>query len=191
MKKIILLPLMVLGIVSCAFAQNNSKNMLYSVGIGLGTENNVGNYGLFLTNDLKISLAERLALNPRLSFFQSLRGFEDPEQFGYSNHSGLFIDLGLSYSLIAKEGFNFSVNVGPSTEIGSETYSSIRVYENGVLVDEVYEANKLRQFGFYADLEFAWIKDNCVHALAIKSNYYGIYPEFFGIAYKFGLPIKK
>ena len=176
-------------LIMSSYSQEKTKDKLFSVGLGFGNENNVSNYGIFFTNDLKIGLTDKLYINPRLSFFQSLGSIENADDYGYRSHSGLFIDLGLGYSIIKKQKFDISINLGPSTEIGSETYSSMQRYENGILVEEQFENNNLKQFGFYSDIEIIWITGNLTNTIGLKTNYFGIYPEFIGIVYKIGLRI--
>ncbi len=166
-----------------SYSQDKADNILYSVGIGFGNENNVSNYGIFFTNDIKIEIAERLSLNPRVSFFQSLGSIESE---GYRSHSGIFLETGLSYSIKKNGKVELSVNAGPSLEIGDETYSSLRRYEDGVLVEERFGNNMLKQFGFYGDFEISWKRDRCLKTIGLRTNYYGIYPEFLGIVYKIG-----
>jgi len=174
-------------IVLNVFGQDKTRDKIFSIGIGLGNENNVSNYGLFYSGDFKLELKNRLYLNPRVEYFQSTGSYENAESYGDRYHHGLFLDCGASYSFVKKQNFEISINLGPSLEIGKELFLRSRSVHNGVVVDEVYENNNLFRLGGYADLEFSFYLKNVVNTIGIKSYAFGIYPEFLGIIYKIGL----
>jgi hypothetical protein len=167
--------------------QQPAKDKIYSIGIGFGNENNVSNYGILFTNDLKLELLNRFYLNPRVGFFQSTGSLEHADQFGYRSHSGLFLDCGISYAFVKKQNFEITLNAGPSYEIGSETFLRSASIHNDEFINVVYENNQLSRLGAYADIEFSWMIKNVVNTIGIKTNAYGFYPEYVGIIYKIGL----
>lgn len=168
-----------------AQGQETTKDMIFSIGVGFGNENNISNYGYFYSTDLKIELFNRVYLNPRVEYFRSTGSIEKAEFFGERYHNGLFIDCGLSYSFVKKQNFEISLNIGPSLEIGEEKFLRASSRINGVL-DEFYETNNLFRGGGYADLECSFTTKNVVNTIGIKSYAFGIYPEFLGLIYKIG-----
>jgi hypothetical protein len=176
----------ILIIVLIVFAQllkAQEKKGIYSIGVGVGNENNISNYGIYFTNDYKYFVLDWLAINPRISFFQSTSSFEPAVDFGYRSHSGIFFDLGLSIYPFKR----FSLNVGPSYEVGDESYLSMKKWENDVVVQEWYENNSIREFGFYADIEYSWpMTKKLIGTFGIKTNYLYFYPGFVGIVCKVG-----
>ena len=188
-RKMIFLAILMGLIFNQAFTQNKFGDKIYSVGLGFGNENNVGNYGLYFSNDLRFYLTNRLSVNPRVSFFQSLGSIEPEKHYGYRSHSGIFFDLGANISLITNNSHDLSFSAGPSFQMGNETFSSGITVRNEVLVDEGFETITLRRLGFYCDLEFSFPVLNQIHSIGLRSSYFGIYPEFLGITYKIGIKL--
>ena len=178
-----------------AFSQENSArdhapSIILSVGLALGSEHNIGHWGLFVSNELRVGLSKSIALNPRLNYFESLAAVEGVPYKSYSSHSGVFIDFGLSYSFIREREYGFSLNAGPSYQIGNQTRTIGSSFVGDVLVDEQFEHTKIRRFGFYADLEYSWNREEkYLHTVALKTYSFDIYPEFLGLAYKLGFKL--
>lgn len=165
------------------FSQENKK---FSIGLGYGFDTNISNDGILLTNDYKIFLTNKLILNPGVSVFQSMNTIKRIEP-GYRSHSGLVFDLSLEYEIIKIKNFGISMNLGPSFEIGDQTYSSVRTYEYGVLIDEQFVHEQIYQPGLMAGIEFSFQK-NKRNTFSIVSNFqYGLLPNSVGVLYKIGL----
>lgn len=184
-----------LFLLSPVFSQNTSGESqtpatVLSVGLALGGENNIGHWGLFLSNDLKVGLNKYLALNPRINYFETVVAAESEPRKGYSSHSGIFIDFGLSCSFISKKEYAFSLNAGPSYQIGNQTNSKGRAFIGDELIDETFEHSRIRRFGFYTDLEYSWNREGkYLHTVALKTYSFDIYPEFLGLGYKIGFKL--
>ena len=99
---------------SISFAQLPSELNHYSVGMGIGNENSISNYGLWFCNDYKMYLSKRIAVNPRIGFFQSTGSFESAPVFGYRSNSGFMFECSLSLSIINRARTNLSLNFGSS-----------------------------------------------------------------------------
>jgi hypothetical protein len=192
MKKASCFTLLFLAIQSITFSQSFMDKNVYNIGIGIGNENNVSNYGILFTNDYRIYMSKRIALNPRIGFFQSIGSLEPADQFGYRSHSGIMFDFGLSYSFFMQIHTNLSINFGPSWELGSETYLASAEILDDVFVNQKFENNTLSRIGFYFDIDFTfWQNQNISHTLGLKTNYFSFYPEVVGIVYKIGFNQKK
>ncbi len=180
--------LVMLFISSSSYAQKSSiRKDKYSVGFGYGFNSNVGNDGLIISNDYKYYLSNRLALNPALSYFQSINLFHDFEE-GYKSHSGLVLSFSLDYTIYNKKDFNISLNLGPSFEIGDQSRTWMRTYIDGVLTEERFENERLFVPGVVGNIEFSWDENKkFVKSISIISNsQYGLIPNSLGIVYKIG-----
>lgn len=180
--------LVVLCISSNNYAQKSSiRKDKYSVGIGYGFNSNVGNDGLVFSNDYKYYLSNRLALNPALSYFQSINLFHDFEE-GYQSHSGLVLSFSLDYTIYHKNDFNIALNLGPSFEIGDQSHTWMRTYYDGILTEERFENERLFVPGVVGNVEFSWDESKkFVKSISIISNsQYGLIPNSLGIVYKIG-----
>ena len=180
--------LVMLFISSSSYAQKSSiRKAKYSVGFGYGFNSNVGNDGLIISNDYKYYLSNRLALNPALSYFQSINLFHDFEE-GYKSHSGLVLSFSLDYTIYNKKDFNISLNLGPSFEIGDQSRTWMRTYIDGVLTEERFENERLFVPGVVGNIEFSWDENKkFVKSISIISNsQYGLIPNSLGIVYKIG-----
>lgn len=190
MIKRLLLILILFTSVSSGFSQNDFHRKIYSVGIGLGNENNISNFGMYFTNDFRYYALDWLAVNPRISFFQSL-GLNNYQFYGYRSQSGVFFELGASFSIIKYSYSEVSINVGPSFQIGSETYRSIVVYDEYFnAAEEIFSNKYFRRLGFYLDLDLTFNDgDKLEQSIGIKSSFFGIYPEYLGLVYKIGFKL--
>jgi len=191
MKKIIVLSLLLFLFSYSSFSQETTpKEKIYSFGLGVGNENDVGNFGAYVTNDLKIYLSKRFGINPRLNYFHSL-GLYNKETNGFSSYSALFIECGVYYSLVKNQKIEISINAGPSMMLGNMTYADMWQYdENGKVINQRFDNEYIRKMGYYTDLEFSWSKrKKLVNTIAIKLNGLYIYPEFIGIVYKLGFKL--
>ncbi len=184
MKKLLALSGFILILSSTVFSQSE-KQLTYSLGVGFGNENSVSNYGIYLSNDLKIPVAQKISLNPRLSFFQSLGSIEQSSDYGYRSHTGLFIEPGVSYFPFSN---GLSINAGPSLQIGNATYLETQYADPfGEGTIDRYKNDYLRRIGFYFDVEFSWVlPSNRISTLGIKSSSFEIFPEFLALTYKIG-----
>ncbi len=190
MKKGLLLLFILFASIVNGFSQNDFHRKVYSVGLGLGNENNISNFGMYFTNDFKYYALDRLAVNPRISFFQSL-GVNNYKYYGYRSQSGVFFDLGASFSIIKYSYSEVSISTGPSFQIGSETYRSLAVYDEKFEVTEERFSNKyFHRLGLYLDLDLTLNDgDKLEQSIGIKSSFFGIYPEYLGIVYKIGFKL--
>ena len=180
--------IVMLFITSNNYAQKSSiRKDKYSVGIGYGFNSNVGNDGLVFSNDYKYYLSNRLALNPALSYFQSINLFHDFEE-GYQSHSGFVFSFALDYTIYNKNDFNIAINLGPSFEVGDQSYSWLRTYTDGVLTEERFENERLFVPGVVGNIELSWDENKkFVKSISIISNsQYGLIPNSLGIVYKIG-----
>lgn len=184
-----------LFLIGPVFSQDSSgkqedPSTIFSVGLALGSEHNIGNWGLFVSNDLKVALNQHLALNPRLVYFETIAAADVGPYGGYSSHSGVFIDFGLSGFFISKEEYAFSLNAGPSYQIGNQTSSTAMSFAGDELINENFEHSRIRRLGFYTDLEYSWNrKGKYLYTVALKTYSFGIYPEFLGLGYKIGFKL--
>ncbi len=191
MKKIVFL----LGVLFLAslpsFAQQPAKpkkEKVYSFGMGVMNENDIGNLGVVVTNDLKIYLLRRFGVNPRLSYFQSLGlNAHDPDIPGdFSSYSAVFVECGLFYSFVKNQKVEITLNAGPSGVFGNSSYLEMITYYNQTITQEKFNNEYIRNMAYFTDLEFSWGKRKIVNTLAIKATGMYIYPEFLGIVYKIG-----
>ncbi len=196
MKTIYFTFILSLFLIGPVFSQDSSgkkekaPSTVFSVGLALGSEQSIGNWGLFVSNDLKIALNQHLALNPRLVYFETIGSTDEGPFGGYSSHSGVFIDFGLSGFFVNKEDYAFSLNAGPSYQIGNQTNSIAISYVGDDLVDETFEHSRIRRFGFYTDLEYSWNREGkYLHTVALKTYSFNIFPEFLGLGYKIGFKL--
>ena len=189
MKKSVLFFVVLFFVSYAAFAQKTHtkpKNMEYSFGLGIMNENDIGNFGMVVTNDLKIYLLPRFGVNPRLNYFQSLGVSNSGLDGDYSSYSALFVECGLFYSIVKNKKIEITLNAGPSGIFGNSTYLEMELYENGNITEKRFNNEYIRTLGYYTDLEFTWGKRKIINTLAIKANGMYIYPEFLGIVYKIG-----
>ncbi len=176
-----------------AFSQGkegeNAPTVL-SFGLAFGDELNIGHWGLFICNDLKVGLNRYLALNPRINYFETVAAVESGPWKGFSSHSGIFTDLGLSFSFVRQSDYAFSLNAGPSFQLGNETRRKSSSILGDQLIDETFEHSRIRRFGFYTDLEYNWNREGkYLHTVALKTYSFDIYPEFLGLGYKIGFKL--
>ena len=187
MKKFILLSSVLLLASFQTFAQQpvkQKKEKVYSFGLGIMNENDIGNFGVVVTNDLKIYLLRRFGVDPRLSYFQSLglNTYND----GFSSYSTVFVGCGLFYSIVKNKKIEITINAGPSGVFGNSTNLVVALYEDGKLSNQRFDNEYIRNMAYFTDLEFSWGKRKIVNTLAIKATGMYIYPEFLGIVYKIG-----
>ena len=142
---------------------------------------------MVFSNDYKYYLSNRLALNPALSYFQSINLFHDFEE-GYQSHSGFVFSFALDYTIYNKNDFNIAINLGPSFEVGDQSYSWLRTYTDGVLTEERFENERLFVPGVVGNIELSWDENKkFVKSISIISNsQYGLIPNSLGIVYKIG-----
>ncbi len=190
MKKSVLFSIVLLFVSYAAFAQKTNtkqKKMEYSFGLGIMNENDIGNFGMVITNDLKIYLLHRFGVNPRLNYFQSLGVSNSGVDGDYSSYSTLFVECGLFYSIVKNKKIEITLNAGSSGIFGNSSYLEMVQYDkNGNVTNQRFNNEYIRTIGYYTDLEFSWGKRKIVNTLAIKANGMYIYPEFLGVVYKIG-----
>ena len=192
MKKSVLFSIVLLFVSYAAFAQHATtkpKNMEYSFGLGIMNENDIGNFGMVVTNDLRIYLLPRFGVNPRLNYFQSL-GLKNQKIYGFSSYSAVFVECGLFYSIVKNKKIEITLNAGPSAIFGNSSYLEVLWYDENGNRRERFNNEYIRNMGYYTDIEFSWGKRKIVNTLAIKANGMYIYPEFLGVVYKIGFRFK-
>jgi len=189
MKKSVLFSIVLLFVSYAAFAQHATtkpKNMEYSFGLGIMNENDIGNFGMVVTNDLRIYLLPRFGVNPRLNYFQSIGIKNSGVPGDYSSYSALFVDCGLFYSIVKNKKIEITLNAGPSGIFGSSTYLEVEQMDENGNITKRFNNETIHNLCYYTDLEFTWGKRKIVNTLAIKANGMYIYPEFLGVVYKIG-----
>lgn len=118
-----------LAILSCsisAWAQDKEKPKI-SLGLGGTLDSNLDLWGLNLTSEYDIPLSKRFSFVPGISFYHSVgQTFKYPEGYPSKNKDyskGIFINSLLKYDLIQhKSGFNLSIGMGPSYQIGKDSF---------------------------------------------------------------------
>ncbi len=189
MKRFILFSIVLLFLSYGAYAQEThtkQKKRVYSFGLGIMNENDIGNFGVIVNNDLKIYLSNRFGVNPRLNYFQSMGVSSSGVEGDYSSYSAFFVECGLFYSVVKNNNIEITLNAGPSGIFGNSTYLEMLVYYNMTIVDRRFSNEYIRTLGYYTDLEFSWGKRKVVNTIAIKATGMYIYPEFLGVVYKIG-----
>ncbi|MFB6342046.1 hypothetical protein ACE1ET_09990 [Saccharicrinis sp. FJH62] len=180
-----------LGLLFCQLlASQEIKQPEFRIGIGVLDELNIGNGGPYIISEAVFSISERLSVNPGISFFQSTFITNDVP-WGKQNHSGLFLDLQLGYSVIKNDAFGFAVKAGSSYQRGYESYREAARYVNDILVYERYTHNDLKRFGLIIEFEFELLSnDRFSHYLSLQAKSFNIFPEMLSVSYKFGFHIK-
>ncbi len=111
-----------------SFSQENLKpKNLYSVGLGYNYIGNDGAHGILFTNDFKWNFSKRFALNPGISFFQTVKNYN--WDGWYRSHSGFIAELCLSSRIIDKVNSSLSLKIGPSFEVGDVSYLAVQGWE--------------------------------------------------------------
>lgn len=141
--KLIVSAFFLFGLIYFSKAQSFEPNWIMSISFSYGSENNIGNPGFMLTNEIERMLSKKISVSGRVGFFHSMPWFNPPDSFyGYSsliagahiNHSNFFnkgqnfvkVSAGLdyvhSYEFVAFEldqnGFYNSTTVDPISKFG-------------------------------------------------------------------------
>jgi hypothetical protein len=189
MKNIFLVGLFAMIFATNSYSQkSNSFSDNYSVGIGYGFNSNIGNPGILFSNDYKFNLSTKFALNPGISFFQSLDVYEKRRGNDYRSHSGIVLDFSVEYAIAKIKNVTIALNVGPSFEIGDYSYVKIQANEQFNIPEKIV-SEQIYQPGVHGGVEFIW-KNKSMKTRAISfvtnSQYY-LVPNSLGVLYKFGL----
>lgn len=157
-------------------AQDKPK-LEYTVGTGVSIDRTHSLWGVNLTNELNMQLKQRFSLNLGLTYYQSLGslyGKSLPESSAGKNEeqsSGIFFTPSLKYDLIQNpSGFNLSLGLGPSLQLGGATFISTPF--SRVNVDS-YTVDKYQRVGVMAELEAEWKSKNPNLRNAVSLSAYG------------------
>jgi len=144
------------------FAQEANK-LTYYVGVGPAIDGNGGLLGVNVTNELSFRLRERTSLNPSLTFYQSIKYWNEDDKNKDDNSSGLFTNVTFKYDVLkTKNDFRISLAFGPSFQIGSENGygGSYLVYDD---FENYYVENNVERFtrlGYTQQVAFDWKSKN-------------------------------
>lgn len=183
---------------SNAFAQDYDK-LTYYVGIGPAIDGNIGLYGINVSNELSFSLGKRTSINPSLTYYQSIKSFDnyDEPAFEQDNSSGLFTNVTIKYDLLkTKNDFKISLAFGPSFQIGSENSyggSVLRFdgFEN--YYENLFTVERFSRLGYTQQLAFDWKSKNENRrnsAVLSMSSFGGYWPWYLMATYRMGFRLK-
>ncbi|GAA0878610.1 hypothetical protein GCM10009119_15780 [Algoriphagus jejuensis] len=180
---------------STAFAQGDAK-LTYYVGVGPAIDGDIGLYGLNFSNELSFKLGERTSVNPSLTFYQSIKSFDnyDDKNLEQDNSSGLFTNATFKYDLLkTKKNFRISLAVGPSFQIGSENYWVSTVYGENDQPDHRYSIERFSRLGYTQQIAFDWKSKNENRrnsAVVSMSSFDGYWPWYLMATYRIGFKLK-
>ncbi|UZD22745.1 hypothetical protein PBT90_04840 [Algoriphagus halophytocola] len=190
--------LLTLFLGSSSFAQE-AKNLTYYIGAGPAIDGNIGLYGIHVSNELSYSLGKRTTLNPSLTYYQSIKSFDnfDDPNFGQDNSSGLFTSATLKYDVLkTKKDFRISLAFGPSFQIGSENSTDgayLRQDELGTYYEYLYSIERFARLGYTQQVVFDWKSKNENRrnsALVSMSSFGGYWPWYLMATYRMGFKLK-
>lgn len=181
-----------------AFSQENEK-LIYYLGIGPAIDGNNGLYGINVNNELSFGLGKRTSLNPSLTYYQSIKSFDnyDDPKFGQDNSSGLFTNVTIKYDLLkTKNDFRISLAFGPSFQIGSENSTdgaALRYDETGSYYEYLYSIERFARLGYTQQIAFDWKSKNENRrnsAVLSMSSFDGYWPWYLMATYRIGFKLK-
>lgn len=147
------------------YGQDRPK-MQYSIGAGSSHDGNNALYGLNFSNEFNYRLGKRTSLNAGLLFYQSVGSFEKnefaPGQKNRDHSSGFFITPSFKYAIIQRpSGFNLSLSLGPTLQLGGEGYiSNINFFNPEAGPQWASFTNSYQRIGIFAEIEAEWKTKN-------------------------------
>ena len=180
---------------SVVVAQDETK-LIYYVGVGPAIDGNIGLFGINVSNELSFKLGKRTSLNPSLTFYQSIKSFdnEEDDNMEKDNSSGLFTNATLKYEVLkTKKDFRISLAVGPSFQIGGENYWSSVVYGENDQPDYRYSVERFSRIGYTQQIAFDWKSKNENRrnsAVVSMSSFDGYWPYYMMATYRIGFKLK-
>jgi hypothetical protein len=198
MKKSLLL---FLAIIPCflhtsAFAQETNK-LTYYLGAGPTIDGNGGLLGVNINNELNFSLGKRTSLNPSLTFYQSIKYWNEDDKNKNDNSSGLFTNVTFRYDVLkTKNDFRISLAFGPSFQIGSEngyggSYLVYDDFENYYV--EIHSIERFIRLGYTQQVAFDWKSKNENRrnsAVISMSSFDSYWPWYLMATYRMGFRLK-
>jgi len=181
-----------------ALAQDYDK-LTYYVGIGPAIDGNIGLYGVNVSNELSFRLGKRTSLNPSLTYYQSIKSFDnyDDPKFSQDNSSGFFTNVTIKYDVLKiKNDFRISLAFGPSFQIGSENSTDgayLRYDETGSYYEYMYSIERFARLGYTQQIAFDWKSKNENRrnsAVVSMSSFGGYWPWYLMASYRMGFRLK-
>jgi hypothetical protein len=173
---------------------------VYRIGAGAVIDGNAGYLGLNFTNEFSYYFADRLSINPTITFFSSLTDFEgryhSPLLDGMENNefsSGLFTDVKLRFDILKfpKDNFRLGIAVGPSLQIGGEAWTrGFTQGQDGEMVSMGYHVERHRRLGYVSQVSFEWQKpeSRIRHFVGVgMQSYSGYWPYYLMVNYQIGI----
>jgi hypothetical protein len=181
-----------------AFAQDYEK-LTYYVGIGPAIDGNIGLYGVNVSNELSFGLSEKISLNPSLTYYQSIKSFDnyDEAAFEQDNSSGLFTNVTIKYDVLkTKNDFKISLAFGPSFQIGGEnsyggSFLRFDGFEN--YYENIFTVERFARLGYTQQIAFDWKSKNENRrnsAVVSMSSFGGYWPWYLMATYRIGFKLK-
>tara|TARA_R110002020_G_scaffold381231_1_gene592235 strand:+ start:403 stop:999 length:597 start_codon:yes stop_codon:yes gene_type:complete len=181
---------------SNSFAQEKNK-LTYYVGIGPAIDGNGGLIGINVNNELSFRLGKRTSLNPSLTYYQSIKYWDEEDIFKDDNSSGLFTNVTFKYDVLkTKNDFRVSLAFGPSFQIGSEngyggSFLVYDVVENYYV--ETHNVERYIRLGYTQQIAFDWKSKNENRrnsAVLSMSSFDSYWPWYLMATYRMGFKLK-
>jgi hypothetical protein len=170
------------------------------VGIGPAIDGNIGLYGINVSNELSFGLGKRTSLNPSITYYQSIKSFDnfDDPKFSQDNSSGLFTNVTIKYDVFSTNNdFKISLAFGPSFQLGSENSTDgavLRYDDFGNYYEYLYTLESYARLGYTQQVAFDWKSKNENRrnsAVVSMSSFGGYWPWYLMATYRMGFKLKK
>ncbi|WP_026945139.1 hypothetical protein [Algoriphagus marincola] len=164
-NRLFLILFLFIGVQVFSFGQVQPK-LQYSIGAGGSHDGNNMLYGLNFSNELNYRLGKRTSLNAGLLFYQSIGSLENnnltPGQKNRNHSSGFFITPSFKYTFFQRpSGFNLSLAVGPTLQLGGEGYiANINFFNPEDGPNLASFTDSYQRIGIFAELEAEWKTKN-------------------------------
>jgi hypothetical protein len=179
-----------------AFAQSDDK-LTYYVGVGPTIDGNGGLLGINVNNELSFKLGKRTSVNPSLTFYQSIKYWNEDNSNKNDNSSGLFTNVTFKYDVLKTiNDFRVSLAFGPSFQIGSENGygGSYLVYDDfGNYYNQIFNVKRYIRLGYTQQIAFDWKSKNENRrnsAVVSMSSFDGYWPWYLMATYRIGFKLK-
>lgn len=179
-----------------AYAQEANK-LTYYVGAGSTIDGNGGLLGVNFNNELSFSLGKRSSLNPSLTYYQSIKYWNEDESNKDDNSSGLFTNVTFRYDAFkSNNDLRVSLAFGPSFQIGSEngyggSYLVYDDFEN--YYAQIYTVERFIRLGYTQQIALDWKSKNENRrnsAVVSMSSFGGYWPWYLMATYRIGFKLK-
>lgn len=178
------------------FAQKEEK-LTYYVGVGPTIDGNGGLLGINVNNELSFKLGKRTSVNPSLTFYQSIKYWNEDNSNKNDNSSGLFTNVTFKYDVFKTiNDFRVSLAFGPSFQIGSENGygGSYLVYDDfGNYYNQILNVKRYIRLGYTQQIAFDWKSKNENRrnsAIVSMSSFDGYWPWYLMATYRIGFKLK-